>query len=127
MLAHDDKPAPAKRRQCQRRHRLDGWGELYAFCVAPGGDGLAATAAPALDGPGTHAVFSVGLAVHRAAAGHRPGDAAGRRHEASPRGLAPDAGHRATDVCGVRASLFRPFPAPARRRGGRGLAKGRAK
>jgi hypothetical protein len=66
MLAHDDKPAPAKRRQCHRRHRLDGWGELYAFCVAPGGDGLAATAAPAIDGPGTHAVFrlvwlSIGL------------------------------------------------------------------
>ena len=59
MLAHDDKPAPAKRRQCHRRHRLDGWGELYAFCVAPGGDGLAATAAPAIDGPGTHAVFQL--------------------------------------------------------------------
>jgi len=97
------------------------------FCLAPGGDGLAATAAPALDGPGTHAVFSVDLAVHRAAAGHRPGDAARRRHAASPRGLAPYAGHRAADVCGVRASLFWLFPALARRRGSRGLAKGQAK
>ena len=104
-----------------------GRGELHAFCLAPGGDGLATTAAPAINDPGTRAVFQAGLAEHRAAAGHRPGDAAGRRNEASPRGLAPYAGHRAADVCGVRASLFWLFPALARRRGSRGLAKGQAK